>query len=186
MSEDIAGESLAVKPYFAAKFVFGAKRASFCEDVACAEGIGLNFHKRAVFAENGERLKKDWKVGTGGPRGEVVDHKVRAEKVGPIAAGSIALRGAGQIELCCLEKVMFDFEPRVERVLCVFPNKSAEEVRSHAGVQILTDLERDLDFFRERRRDVLGYLILFRIATPVRRKISDARARTTFDLNARS
>src|SRR5438445_9958021 len=81
---------------------------------------------------------------------------------------------------------MLDLEAGVERILRVLPSKSAEEVRPHAGVQILTDLEGDLDFFREGRRNVLGYLILCRIETRVGRKITDAGRRTIFDLNARS
>src|SRR5205814_3088378 len=97
--EDIAGKAFAVEHHLAAQFVFGAKRAGFCEDMACAGRIGLNFRKRAVFAKNWQSLEKTLIVRTRGPIREVVDHEVRAEKVGPIAACSISLRGAGQIEL---------------------------------------------------------------------------------------
>src|SRR5690242_5779657 len=79
---------------------------------------------------------------------------------------------------------MLDLEAGVEGVLHILPNESAEQIRSHAGVQILTDLERDLDFFREGRRDVLGYLILRCIETSVSRKLSDIGRRTILDLNA--
>ena len=97
--EDIAGKAFAVEHHLAAKFVFGAKRAGFCEDMACARRIGLNFREGTVFAENWKRLEKNLIVRTRRPIGEVVDHEVGAEKVGPIASGSIALRGTGQIEL---------------------------------------------------------------------------------------
>jgi len=68
--------------------------------MASAGGVGLNFRKRAIFSKNRERLEKDRIVRARGPIREVVDHEVGTEKVGPIAAGSIALSGAGQIELC--------------------------------------------------------------------------------------
>ena len=80
---------------------------------------------------------------------------------------------------------MFDFESGFEKVLCIIPKENAEEVWTHAGMQILADLERDFDFFREGRRNVLGYLILRRIETRVRRKISDAGRRNIFNLDAR-
>ena len=95
LCEDVTGEAFAVEHHLAAKFVFGAKRAGFCEDVACAGRIGLNFRKRAVFAENWKRLEEILIIGTRLPIREVVDHEVGAEEVGPIAACSIALRGAG-------------------------------------------------------------------------------------------
>src|SRR5713226_834219 len=154
--------------------------------MAGAGGIYLNLRERAVFSENRERLEKNLIVRAGGPIGEVVDHKIGAEEVGPIAAGSIALRGAGQIELRRLEEIMFELETSAERVLCIFPDEGAEEVWPHASVQVLADLERDFDFFREWRRDVLGYLILRQIETGVGRKISDAECRASLDLNARS
>src|SRR5690242_5515570 len=100
LGEDVPRETFAVEHHFAAQLVFGAKGAGFCEDMACAWRTGLNFGKRAVFAKNWQRLEEILIVRTRRPIGEVVDHEVRAEEVGPIAAGSIALRGAGQIELC--------------------------------------------------------------------------------------
>src|SRR5229473_1637804 len=135
--DDVAGEAFAVKHHFAAQLVFGAEGAGFCEDMAGAGGIYLNLRERAVFSENRERLEKNLIVRAGGPIGEVVDHKIGAEEVGPIAAGSIALRGAGQIELRRLEEIMFELETSAERVLCIFPDEGAEEVWPHAGVQVL-------------------------------------------------
>src|SRR5690242_15335140 len=99
LCEDVAGEAFAVEHRLATQFVFGAKRAGFCEDVACARRIGLNFRKRSVFAENRKRLEEILIVRTRRPIREVVDHEVRAKKVGPIATGSVALGGTGQIEL---------------------------------------------------------------------------------------
>src|SRR5213080_2047730 len=80
---------------------------------------------------------------------------------------------------------MLDLEASIERALHVFPSESSEQIRPHAGVQILADLEGDLDFFREGRRDMLGYLILCRIETRVGRKITDAGRRNIFNLDAR-
>ena len=79
---------------------------------------------------------------------------------------------------------MFDFESSVEKMLCIFLNESAEEVRSHSGVQILADLERDFDFFREWRRHVLSHLILHRIETRIGGKISYGGCWTILELNA--
>ena len=79
---------------------------------------------------------------------------------------------------------MFDFESSFEKVLCIIPKQNAEEVWTHAGVQILADLERDFDFFREWRRHVLSHLILRRIETRIGRKISDGGRRAILDFNA--
>src|SRR5882762_11729072 len=153
--------------------------------LARARGIGLNLRQGPVFAENRERLEEILIVGTGGPIREVLHHEIRAEEVGPVAAGSIALRRAGQVQLRRLEEAMFDFESSVKSGLPVFPYEAAEEVRPHAGVQILAHFERDLDFFREWRRHVFGYLILRRIETRIGRKISDG-CWAILDLNTRS
>jgi len=48
-----------------------------------------------------------------------------------------------------LKKFAFDFESRVERRLGVFRDKRSEEIRPHAGMEILADLQGDFDFFRE-------------------------------------
>ena len=88
--DDVAGEAFAVKHHHAIEPVFGAERAGFREDMAGTGGICLNFSKRAVFAKNRERTKKNLIVRAS---------KVGAEKIGPIPAGAIALSGAGQIEL---------------------------------------------------------------------------------------
>src|SRR5258708_12667924 len=74
---------------------------------------------------------------------------------------------------------MLELESSIERILCVFPSESAKEVWPHTRVQVLADLERDFDFFREWRRDMLGYLILCRIETRVGQEISDAGGRRT-------
>ena len=72
--------------------------------MAGAGGICLNFRERAVFAEDRERFEEDVVVGARGPVGEVVDHEVGAEEIGPIAAGAVSLRGAGEIEFGGLQK----------------------------------------------------------------------------------
>jgi hypothetical protein len=94
---DVANEAFAVKHHHAIEPVLGAEGAGFREDMAGARGICLNFRKRAVFAENREGIEKNSKVRASRPVGEVVDHKVGAEKIGPIAAGPIALSGTGQV-----------------------------------------------------------------------------------------
>ena|SRR5207302_3328944 len=78
---------------------------------------------------------------------------------------------------------MFDFESGVERVLRIFSNEGTEEVWPHASVQVLADLQGDLDFFREGRRDVLSDLILRRIEGRVGRKADGAGCGGTLDLN---
>src|SRR5260370_1768049 len=123
-------------------------------------GIGLDFCECPIFAKNRERLEKILIVRASGPIREVVHHEVGAKEISPVAAGSIALRRAGQVQLRRLEEVMFDFESSVKRALRVFRNESAEEVRPHAGVQLLAHFERDLDFFQTSRTPLLVYLIL--------------------------
>ena len=78
---------------------------------------------------------------------------------------------------------MLEPEASVEGIPCIFPSESAEKVRPHASVQILADLERDFDFLREGRRNVLGNLILRRIETRIRREICDTGCRIIFDLH---
>src|SRR5438046_10495447 len=78
---------------------------------------------------------------------------------------------------------MLDLEASIERALHVFPSESAEEIRPHAGVQILADLEGDLDFFREGRRNVAGYLILRCIETRGGRKSTEAGPRAMSDVS---
>jgi len=102
--------------------------------MARARGIGLNLREGPVFAENRESLEELLIVGTGGPIREVVHHEVRAEEVGPVAAGSIALRRAGQVQLRRLEEVMSTLNPAVKGPFVSFATRSTEEVRPHAGL----------------------------------------------------
>src|SRR5258708_34097465 len=102
--DDVAGETFAVQHHLAAQLVIGAKGASFCEHVACALRIFLNFYQRAVFSKNGERLEKGSVVRPGGPIGEEVDHEIGAEEIGPMAASAIALGGAVEMKLDRLRK----------------------------------------------------------------------------------
>ena len=99
----------------------------------------MNFCERAVFAEDGQGFEKDLIVGARGPIREVMNHEIRGEEVGPVAAGSIALRGAGEVELGLLQKRLLYFETSVEGIFGVFCNQKAEKIRTHSGVQILTD-----------------------------------------------
>jgi len=139
--------------------------------------IWLNFREGTVFAENRKRFEKDFVVRTGGPVGEVVHHKVWAEEIGPVASGTVALRGAGKIKPRGLQKFAFDFEPRVERCFCVFRDERSEEIRPHAGVEILADLQGDFDFFRERRRNMFRDLILRGVGARVSGKNQRTRNR---------
>src|SRR5947207_14675767 len=92
-------------------------------------------------------------------------HEVGAEEVGPISASAIPLAGAGKVELHSLQKVVLDMESRIERILRVCCHESAEKIRTHSRMQILADLQRDLDFFGERRRNVLSNLVFRSIET---------------------
>ena len=67
-------------------------------------------------------------------------HEIWAEEIGPIAPGAVALRSAGKIQLRGIQELAFDFEPRVEGRFRVSRDKSPEEIRPHAGVEILADL----------------------------------------------
>ena len=67
-----AGEAFAVEHHFAVELVFGAEGAGFCEDVAGAGIVDLNFGERAVLAENGKSFEENGKVGTRAPIRHVV------------------------------------------------------------------------------------------------------------------
>ena len=93
-SDDKAGEALAVEHHFPVKLVFGAEGAGFCEDVAGAGIVDLNFGERAVLAKNGKRFEENREVGACTPIGHVVGDEVWAKEIGPIAAFTVALRDA--------------------------------------------------------------------------------------------
>src|SRR6516164_10041136 len=79
---------------------------------------------------------------------------------------------------------MLDMEPGIERILRVLPDQSAEKIRPHARVQILADLQCDLDFFRERRRNVLRDLILRGVEPRERGKVGGCGIRPGLELDA--
>ena len=70
-----------------------------------------------------------------------MDHEVGGEEIGPIATSAIALSGAREFKFRGLQKITLDLEAGIKGVLCVFRGERPEEVRSHAGVKILADLE---------------------------------------------
>jgi len=80
----------------------------------------------------------------------------------PNRPGTIALGDAGEIELGVLKKSAFGGESGLQRVLAIFCEERAEEIRAHAGVKILADLESDFGFFGEGKRNVFGDLV-FRV-----------------------
>src|SRR5258706_3007235 len=123
--------------------MFGAEGAGFREDVAGGLIGGLNFGESSVFTEDGQGFEEDGVIGTSGPVGEVLAHEIRAEEVGPVAAGSIALGNAGNIELGFLEEGAFGVEAGLQRIFMIIRDQSAEQIGSHAGVKILADLYRD-------------------------------------------
>src|SRR6266850_2953242 len=146
--------------------------------------IWLNFRERTVLAENRKRFEKDLVVRASGPVGEVVHHEVWAEEIGPIASGAVALRRAGKIELRGLQKFAFDFKSRVERRLGVFRDKRSEEIRPHAGVEILADLQCNFDFFGEGKGNMFRNLIFRHIEAPRGRKIGGGGIGSGLELDA--
>ena len=138
--DDIAGEAFPVEHHLAVELVFGAEGASFGIDVTSAWRICLNFRECAVFTEDRKRFEKDLIVGACRPIREVVDHEVGGEEISPIATSAIALSGAREFKFRGLQKITLDLEAGIKGVLCVFRGERPEEVRSHAGVKILTDL----------------------------------------------
>src|SRR5207248_7645128 len=101
----------------------------------------------------------------------IMHHEVRREKISPIAASTIALTAAGEIQLRGLQEFLLDVKSSVERILRVFCNERAEKIRPHSCVQVLADLQRDFDLFGERRRSVFRDLVLFGVETCEGRKI---------------
>src|SRR6267378_3051880 len=174
--DDVAGEAFAVKHHLAAQLVIGAEGAGFCKDMAGAGGGSLNFRERAVFAENRERLEKNLIVRAGGPVSEVLDHEVWAEKISPIAAGAIALRGAGEIELGIGQECVFDNEAGMKGILGVLGDQEPKEIRAHSCMEILADLQSDFDFFGEWRGNVFGDLVFRRVKALEMREVQDGRS----------
>ncbi len=158
--DDEAGESFAIEHQFAIQLVFRAEGAGFCEDVACAGIVDLNFGERAVFAENGKRFEENGEVGARTPISHVVSDEVRAKEIGPIAAFTVALRSAGEVEFGFFKKRALNFEASVNGIGKIFRDKHAEKIRSHAGVKILAHFECDFDFFGEGQGNMLGHLVV--------------------------
>src|ERR1700682_6491110 len=111
-------------------------------------------------------------------------HEIWAEEIGPIAPGAVSLRSAGKFELRGLKKFTFDLESRVEGRFRVFRDKRPEEIQPHAGVEILTDLQADFDFFGEGRRNVFRDLILRDVGARVPRIINRGGIGSGLDLDA--
>jgi len=80
-----------------------------------------------------------------------VDHEVRTEKISPIATGTIALRGAGEIELGIRQECVFDNEAGMKGILGYLGDQKAKEIRTHSCMEILADLQSNFDFFGEWR-----------------------------------
>src|SRR5205085_906351 len=98
-------------------------------------------------------------VGASRPIREVLADKVRAEEIGPVPASAVTLRDAGEIELGVLQERAFDVEAGLQRVFAIFRDERAKEIRTHTGVQVLTNLESDFSFFGERKGNMFGDLI---------------------------
>src|SRR6266478_6356451 len=156
----IAGETFAVQHHVGVEAIFGAEGSGFRENVPGAGICSLNFCERAVLAEDGQSFEEDRVIGTSGPVGEILADEIGAEEIGPVAAGTIALRDAGEIELGVLKKSAFGGEAGLQWIFAIFCEERAEEIGTHAGVKILADLQRDFGFFRERERNVFGDLVL--------------------------
>ena len=111
--------------------------------------------------------------------------EVRAEEIGPVAAGAVALRDAGKIELGLLEESAFDGEAGVVEIDGLLRGERAEEIRTHPGMKILADLQSDFDFFGKRRGDVLGDEVFAGVETLVGGEVGRGGVGCTFHLNAR-
>src|SRR5260221_14194128 len=119
----------------------------------------LDFCQRAISAQYRQRFEEDGVFGSSGPVREVVAHEVGAEKIGPVTAGSVALRDTGEIELGFLQESALGSKAGLKRIFAVLCNERPEQVGPHAGVQVLANFQGDLDFFRERERNMFGDLI---------------------------
>ena len=97
--------------------------------------------------------------------------EIGTEQVGPVAACSVSLRSAGQVEFCVGEEGAFNFEAGAQGIFGVFRHEQAQIVRAHARVKILADFQGDPDIFRERRRNVFGDLIFGGVEALKGRKI---------------
>ncbi len=155
----VAGQAFAVKCQARIELVFGGKRSGFCEDMARPRIVLLNFGQRSVFSKNGQRIKKDGEVRPGFPIRQIVAHEIRAEEIGPVAARAVALRGAGKIELRIGKKRLLNLEAGGKRIFRILRDEQAEKIWSHAGVEILADLQRDFDLLTQWRGDMLCHLI---------------------------
>src|SRR5207302_7772375 len=88
-------------------------------------------------------------------------HEVR-RKIG-VASSAIALRGATQVKTSLSEKFVLKVEACLIGLLIFMGMQSSEKVGHGAGMEILADLEGNLHFFPEWRRDVIRDSIFGRI-----------------------
>src|SRR5262249_41050839 len=77
------------------------------------------------------------------------------------SASAVGLRGATQIEARFAEELVFDIEASLRNLSLRVTHQRAEQVRPHAGMQILTDFQCDLRLFRQWRRYLLGDKVLW-------------------------
>ena len=75
-----------------------------------------------------------------GPVGEVAADKFRREKIGPVAACSVALRNSREVELGILEECTLDLKAFAERILQILGHQHAEKIGTHPRMQVLADL----------------------------------------------
>ena len=119
--------------------------------------LHLNLYQRAIFSEYWKGAVKILKIFLFGHGQQVTHHEVRS--VICVAACSIALNRAGQVESQFFQEAIFEIESGLIYVFVGLRQDRAQNGRRDARVQILADLERNLHFFFQWRRDMLGHKV---------------------------
>src|SRR5205085_4966124 len=89
---------------------------------------------------------------------EITGHKIRSE-VG-VTSSAVTLRSCRKIQTSFLQEVVLLIKTSLTNLFILMRQNCAQNKWRHAGVQILADLERDLHFFLQGRRDVFCNQVL--------------------------
>ena len=102
----------------------------------------------------GKRAVKISEILLLGHEEEIVHDKIGS--VEGVATGAVTLRGGSQIQARFFKKSVFQIETRLVDFFFGMSEQGAKNERSHAGMQILADLQSYLDFFFQWRGYVFG------------------------------
>src|SRR5215204_7322477 len=136
---DVAGEPFPGHQQPTIERVVHRERAGLREHMPRRARFWLDIPQRSVSTENGQCAEERRAVGPFGHRREKAHHERRREM--RVAAGAVPLLRARDVEPERREEFALEVEPGGGRVPAA---QRAEDIRHHAGVKVLADLERHL------------------------------------------